>query len=294
MDYEKNEIITNDFYIKEIIEKKKYLELILKNEDEEEVSAILRDNIDLFIRVYKKGDHIICKAKVRKKKEKIYLEIGYIKKYDLKIEDTTKNRINSEDYVNRFFQLIDSIKDTDYRELLDGFFGNEKTKELFFESPAAKNNHHNYEFGLLQHSVEVAEVAIFIGEYFGDVNLDLLITGCLLHDIGKVKSYEFEKNTIKKTDWEYLLGHLSISTIFVSKVISSNFPANKAMMLYHLILSHHGRLAYGSPIEYKMKEAKILNVADGLSVTMNRLNSFNYINHWSKFDDLTKRIWYKG
>ena len=72
---------------------------------------------------------------------------------------------------------------------------------MFFIAPAAKDNHHNYESGLLQHSVEVTNIALSIASNFKNINLDLLTTGALLHDIGKVKTYEFLKSGIIKTDW---------------------------------------------------------------------------------------------
>ena len=80
-----------------------------------------------------------------------------------------------------------------------------------------------------------------------------------------------------------------MSAIFISKIMPQDFDSKKAMLLYHLVLSHHG---INSPVECKMKEANILNFADGLSSRMRHLDLLSFTNHWSKFDELTKRAWY--
>jgi 3'-5' exoribonuclease len=132
-----------------------------------------------------------------------------------------------------------------------------------------------------------------IGSYFEPVNRDLLICAGLIHDIGKLKSYDVDEDKIKisKTDWDSLLGHLSMSTIFLSKIIPSDFDSHKAMLLYHMILSHHGELQHGSPVGFKTKEAYIMHKADQISSTLNHVSALNFTNNWAK-DELTQRSWY--
>lgn len=298
MEIKKGDLITSAFTIKKIEGKKNRAELILENKDQQ-FKGILKDNLDLFLRSYNENDHVLCKAKVRKRKEETILEIIYIKKY----EDSEKKELQKEEFkdseieqmIKRFDNLINSVEDKEYKSILEEFFLNEEIRNMFFIAPAAKNNHHNYPYGLLQHSIEVAELSKIIAEYFSCKNIDLLITGALLHDIGKIKSYEYKNNEILKTNWEHLLGHLSISAIFISKMMPDDMPTDKAMVLYHLILSHHGKLEYGSPVEGKMREAEILHDADLTSCKMNHIENLDYsATNWSKIDNKTKKSWFKG
>jgi len=296
MEQQQQNLITDDFIIQEILEKKHYIELILKKDDEDKISAFIKNNIDIFLRMYKINDHIICQAKPRLKRNKNVLDIVSIKKYDLDNDvqqQQTSSKIDYEKYIKKLDGYIEQVKDKDYRLILDEFFANENIREIFFLSPAAKNNHHNYEFGLLQHSIEVTEIALFIGEYYPPINKDLLITGCLLHDVGKAKSYDFKNNDIIKTEWESFLGHLSLSAIFISKMLPEGFNSQKARSIYHLVLSHHGKKEWGSPVECKTKEAQILHHADMISSTIQHIDNLEYVNGQSKFDELTKRIWFK-
>jgi len=293
MQYSKNDIITNDFVILEIKPHGKRLELTL-SKDDAKINGLLRDNIDLFRHVYNIGDHVVVKAKVKERNKEPYLEIVQVRKYDLnQSRDEIKKQVDDNILKSKLSKLIESVKDEEYHQLLLNFFENEEICQMFYLTPGGRKNHHNYEFGLLHHTIETTEIALMIGDYFRNYDRDLLCAGCLLHDVGKIRCYEYLKNEYSKTDWDNLLGHLSISAIFISKMIPEKFDVDKAMKLYHLILSHHGRPVYGSPIEVKMKEAFILHEADVLSSQLNHIEKLNFVNQ-KCFDELTNRLWFKG
>jgi 3'-5' exoribonuclease len=289
---ENSQLITDDFFIQEIIEKKHFLVIILKK-DVEIVEAILKDNIDIFLRTFVINDHVVCQAKPRVKRTKTVLDIVWIKKYDLQITNQLDTKIDIELFIKKLDVFVENVKDKDYKLILNEFFQNENIREIYFQSPAAKNNHHNFESGLLQHSIEVTEISVFLANYYPQrVNLDLLVTGCLLHDVGKIKSYDFKNNEIVKTDWDDLLGHLSMSAIFISKMLPEGFDSHKSKLLYHLILSHHGKLEWGSSVLCKTKEAEILRFADEISSSLSHIDALEFINNISKPDELNKRVWY--
>jgi 3'-5' exoribonuclease len=291
LEQEQGKVTTGSYLIDKISVNEHYLELELNN-GTTKISGILKDNIDLFSKTYSIGDRVICKGRIRKRRKHNCLDIIYISKNMLDPQINTK--FDSDLLVNKFHDLMSSIVDVDYKKVLDNCF-NDDVKELFFTYPAAKANHHNYVHGLLQHSIEVVDICLFLAERF-KANRDLLVCAGLLHDIGKLKSYDIDGDfkKIVKTDWDQLLGHLSISALFVSKITPSDIDQNKIMLLYHMLLSHHGELSHGSPILCKTKEAYILYRADELSSTLNHVDLLNYTGSWSAEDKITNRSWFRS
>lgn len=292
MELEQGKLITNLFTIEKITVNQHVVEIDLFD-GTTKIQGLLKDNIDLFSKTYSVGDKIICRGRVRKRRKNFCLDLIYISKNIIEPEVIEK-KFSVENYITRFESIISNITDSDYRLILNNCF-NDDVKELYFTYPAARGNHHNYTHGLLEHSIEVVDISLLLADYFGNVNKDLLACAGLLHDIGKLKSYDTdEKTNYVKTDWELLLGHLSISALFVSKITPPNIDQQKIMLLYHLILSHHGELDFGSPIVCKTKEAYILNKADLLSSEINHIDSLKYTGNWSEVDSLFNRSWFRS
>ncbi|HEY8392010.1 MAG TPA: HD domain-containing protein [Capillibacterium sp.] len=156
-----------------------------------------------------------------------------------------------------------------YRLLLDYFFGNDRFRQDFGSAPGAIRIHHAYRGGLLEHTVGVVTICQTAAASYPEVNGDLLLTGALLHDIGKLRSYTGGVH-FEGTDEGKLLGHLMIGVQMVTEGIQAirktkgeaSFPAVLEMPLLHLILSHHGELEWGSPVEPALLEACLLHHAD--------------------------------
>ncbi len=173
-----------------------------------------------------------------------------------------------------FLELAGSIKDPDYRRLADAFFNDGKLMDRLARTPAAREVHHAYLGGLIEHTLNVAGMAEAFGKN-GKVNRDLLLLGALLHDIGKTEELE-AKYSIEYTDRGKLLGHLYIGSEMTAEKAATipNFPREKLALVQHLILSHHGRFEYGSPVLPKIPEAFALHHLDNLDAkveTANRL-----------------------
>ncbi len=170
--------------------------------------------------------------------------------------------------------LADSINDKDYLALAGTFFHDRAMMDKFCRTPAAREVHHAYIGGLLEHTLNIARMA----EAFSAgarVNRDLLLIGALLHDIGKTEELE-AKFSIEYTNRGKLLGHLYIGAEMVAERAAAlpNFPYDKRNLVQHLILSHHGRFEYGSPVLPKIPEAFALHHLDNLDAkveTANRL-----------------------
>ena len=142
-----------------------------------------------------------------------------------------------------------------------------KFDDKLYSYPAAVSIHHEYSSGLLMHSLSMADLAAFLCPIY-DCDYDILITGCLLHDMGKI--IELEGPIVYKYSLEgKLLGHISIMCAEISKAadelkITSEVP----LLLEHMILAHHGQPEFGSPVMPLTKEALLLSLIDNLDSKM--------------------------
>ncbi|MDR0361132.1 MAG: HD domain-containing protein [Planctomycetota bacterium] len=167
-----------------------------------------------------------------------------------------------------------AIADPWYGGLLAAFFDDAGLLERFLRAPAAREVHHAWVGGLVEHTLNVARLAADFAAG-GAVDRDLLLVGALLHDIGKIEELSMGL-TIEYTDRGKLHGHLFIGAGMVgvrSRAIAG-FPEEKRDLVQHLVLSHHGRLEYGSPVSPKIPEAFALHHLDNLDAkveTANRL-----------------------
>ncbi|MDX1777358.1 MAG: HD domain-containing protein [Thermodesulfobacteriota bacterium] len=174
--------------------------------------------------------------------------------------------------------IIENINNPYLKHLLDLFLQDQVFVNLFKSAPAAKKLHHVYIGGLLEHTVSVANLILKIGTHYGSLNLDLLLTAGILHDIGKVHELTFSYS-FDYSDAGRLLGHIVIGLEMITEKINSlpDFPVDLAIELKHLIISHHGQYDYGSPKRPKTLEAFILFYLDDLDAKVNDLRSFTGI-----------------
>lgn len=158
-------------------------------------------------------------------------------------------------------QLIDLI-------LNEGNFGKYKLV------PAGKAWHHAYIGGLLEHTLEIIKICDLMCNIHPEINRDLIITGAILHDFGKIEELEF-KSGFDYTDKGKLLGHIVIAANIIEKYVTeiNGFPENIKEQLIHLVLSHQGKLEFASPVVPKTIEAIVLYHADELSAKTNAYKS---------------------
>ncbi|REB04720.1 3'-5' exoribonuclease YhaM [Sporosarcina sp. BI001-red] len=147
-----------------------------------------------------------------------------------------------------------------------------KHQEAFMMYPAATRNHHDYVSGLLDHVVSMLKLAKAVADLYPTLNKDLLYSGVILHDIGKVielsgpvaAHYTVEGN---------LLGHISIMVTEISKAADElDVSGEEVMLLQHMVLSHHGKEEWGSPKRPMLPEAEMLHYIDNIDAKMNMLN----------------------
>lgn len=139
----------------------------------------------------------------------------------------------------------------------------------FFEYPAAVRNHHNFPGGLAWHSLSMARLAKEIVRQYGWLDEDLLVAGILLHDLGKTEEYTAPVLP-EYSPAGNLIGHISMAAALIDRVavILEVENTEEVMLLKHLVLSHHGKMEYGSPVLPMTPEAEVLTLLDNLDARL--------------------------
>jgi len=183
--------------------------------------------------------------------------------------------------------------------LLAVFFEDKAFVELFKTAPAAKKMHHAYLGGLLEHTLSIARLIQAVAGHYNGIDKDLLLTGGILHDIGKVYEFSYETH-IDYSDAGRLLNHIVIGVEMLEAKIATidDFPEDLALVLKHMIVSHHGTRDFGSPEPPKTLEALILYYLDELDAKVTAVRTFMDAEDpqasWTSFHRVLDRFFFKG
>ena len=161
-------------------------------------------------------------------------------------------------------ELRDQIKllEEPWRGLVAHILLDDDFLTLFADAPAARTMHHAYIGGLLEHTLSMVSIANVLATHYPFVNKDLLLSGTLLHDMGKTVEYSID-GSFGFSDDGRLVGHIVRAVVLVEKAAAEiDFPQEELRQLVHLILSHHGKLEWGSPVKPKTIEAILLHQID--------------------------------
>jgi 3'-5' exoribonuclease len=188
-------------------------------------------------------------------------------------------------------ELLATVQNPHLRRLLGLVFGEgSPTWAQFRDAPAAKHYHQAYRHGLLEHCMTVAQAVSSISATFPGIDRDVAVTGALLHDIGKLETYEFQGGAIVMSDNGRLFGEIPLGYYRVRRAIEriEGFPEELEDAVLHIILSHHGSLEHGSPVVPCTREATLVHMIDNLG---GRLGSFDRLEkelpageQWSSYD----------
>ncbi len=169
-------------------------------------------------------------------------------------------------YIGRFNALRDSLSEK-YQALLSNIFNYKNIQDKYFNAPAAEGHHHSYLGGLLEHSVTVAERALLMASSSSvKINRDILVLGALLHDLGKIFSYDYHRPPIKINTNGKLVGHIFIGMNIISLVHQQEnvLTNDEYLHLLHILAAHHGKLEYGAITQPVTLEAEIVHLADNM------------------------------
>jgi 3'-5' exoribonuclease len=282
---------------------KPYLTLHLMDKTGD-IEARVWEDVDTIGGLFEKDDFIRVRAKATVylgKMQLIVSELSRVSDEQVRIADfLPEGERDGDEMVAELLSLVESCADTSLRRLLHSFFDDAAFLELYRTAPAAKGMHHVYLGGLLEHSLAVAQLIDRIMPLYPELNRDLLMTGALLHDVGKVREMTYLRS-FDYTDEGKLVGHISIGVEMLHEKISAieGFPVELAMLLKHMILSHHGQYEFGSPKRPKTVEATVLNYLDDLDSKINGIRTHMRKepasqSRWTAYHRLYDRYFFKN
>lgn len=269
----KHYLLLVKFTVKTAKSGKQYLDLELRD-DSILLNGKMWTNFESFIQTAKEGSIVKVLGTIDEFNNQPQIKVNRIR--NITVEDNVtiddflpKSDIPISELVNELNNIRESIQSNVLKELLNKIF-NKKNFNKYKRAPAGKAWHHAYIGGLLEHTLEIVKICDLMCTIHSVVNRDLLLTGAILHDFGKIEELEFTSGfdyTIKGN----LLGHIVIVANIIETTTSqiSNFPEDIKNQLLHLVLSHQGKLEYASPVVPKTLEAIILYHADELSAKAN-------------------------
>ncbi len=170
----------------------------------------------------------------------------------------------------RLREILQQIQDRDLAQLVDSFLSDGEFMKKFSASPAAQSMHHAWIGGLLEHTVNLLELALLICPRYPDIDKDLALAGLFFHDIGKTAELSFACG-FDYTDEGRLVGHIALGAIWIHQrageiALRQGRPLRPdlLMVLEHIVLSHHGQPEFGAAVTPKTPEAILVNLIDNL------------------------------
>ena len=241
-----------------------------------EVEARVWDNADQFADAAAEGNFIQVQAMAKPFREQMQLSINTLQQVDEAMVDLADYMPASprplSDMAKELELILASISDHPLQHLMQTIFSGE-TREKFQRAPAAKKMHHAYIGGLIEHTLSIVGMACKAAEHYPLINRDMLVCGALLHDLAKIEEFDFSRPPFGYTDKGRLVGHLVLGVELVRQAALQvpEIASEQVDQLIHMVLSHHGQYAYGSPVLPMTPEAILLNQLDDMDAKMNYL-----------------------
>lgn len=237
-----------------------------------EVTALVWQNVDRLRDILEPGRVVSVKGQVQRYNQQLQVVVRQAEALPSESVDdelfVRSSAVDPELLWERLITYIEEVNDADLRQLLFRIFSEPEVEELARSAPAARSMHHAFRSGLLEHTVSVTAVGRQLARHY-ELDQDLVVAGCLLHDLGKIWELELGAS-IEYTDNGRLIGHIPMETLFVDKKIGEleAFPSETRRQLLHIILSHHGEYEFGSPRRPKTPEALLVHMVDNLDSKM--------------------------
>lgn len=260
---------------------KPFLRLTLQDRTGQ-LDARVWENVEEISSLFEAGDKVRVEGQVGSFQGKPQLTIEKLEKAEGEFAEedfeytpptSSPSRGGGEAQVAQLREELARVEDPHVRALLLSFIDDPEIASRLAKAPAAKEIHHAYAGGLVEHILSCVRLARRLADHYPMADRDLLIAGAFLHDIGKIQELSWQKGNITYTDEGRLVGHLVITAQWIAeraKVITG-FPKELELHLTHLVLAHHGRLEYGSPKIPHTIEAFLVHALDEIDSRMNQM-----------------------
>jgi 3'-5' exoribonuclease len=274
---EANKLITGSFLVqaKEIRQKKTgelYLSLVLGDRTGD-LDAKMWDNISEVVDAFGRDDFVKVKGMVQIYHNRPQITLHKIRRMDESEVDfgdyfPCSRRAPDEMWVE-LRGIVAGIANPHIKALLEALLDDEDVARRYRRAPAAKQIHHAWLGGLIEHVLSLCALARAAAAHYHNIDLDLLLAGVVLHDIGKIYELNYERGFSYSNDGQ-LLGHINIGMRMVADKLHGlpDFPPSLRVLIEHMILSHHGHLEFGSPKLPQFPEALLLHYLDDLDSKM--------------------------
>lgn len=267
------------------------------------IKGVVWDNVDEIVANISSGEIVHIIGKISEYKGKLQVIVKKMESSSAEAVDPSEFLpATNRDTNNMFKRLViitESIETGYIKELITLFWNDAEFVRQFKKAPAAKKMHHAYIGGLLEHSLSMALLCDKIAGHYVGIDRDMLLAGTILHDIGKTRELEYS-NKIDYSDEGRLLSHIIIGVEMIDEKIRriKNFPEKEALILKHMIISHHGSREFGSPEPPKTIEAVLLNYIDEIDAKVNGIRDFiaaaDSGESWTSYHRLLERHFYTG
>jgi 3'-5' exoribonuclease len=277
---------------------KPYLNLMLGDKTGQIEGRVWEPGDPRIVRDFERGDLVKVRGCVLRFDDRCQIKVEQLRKA-LDGEADLKDMLpcSAHDIEELWKQLeasVASIANPDLKRLVKALLDDPELAKAYREAPAARQLHHAWLGGLLEHVVSLLGLADRVAAHYPLLDRDLLLTGVILHDIGKVHELTWQSGFDYSVEG-VLLGHIQIGVDLVEKTIARlpEFPGRLRTLLLHMILSHHGKLEFGSPKLPMIPEAVVLNFLDDLDAKMQAMTSeFERSAREGKApDELTGKVW---
>jgi 3'-5' exoribonuclease len=267
-----------------------------------EIEARVWDRADDLTRGFDKNDFVRVRGQATLFQGKIQIRVQDVIRVDeskVAAEDFLPKSANDPEAMLAELQgILRSMKNPYLLALAEACFADEELVRLLKQAPGAKTIHHPYLSGLLEHTLSLLKLILKVVENYRGVDIDLLLIGGFLHDIGKVYEFTFDR-ALDYTDAGQLLGHLVMEVELVTKKIDTipEFPVELALLVKHMLVSHHGAYEFGSPKLPQTLEAVILHSLDDLDGKIQAIQNMPEKepgSKWTAFHRAYGRSFYKS
>ncbi len=277
---------------------KPYLNLILADKTGQLEARVWDPGDPRIAKDAERGDVVKARGSVARFDDRLQMKVDQLRKATAAETDRTDllpaTTLNVGVLWQELMGFVESFTDPHLKQLVTVLLSDTKLAQAYREAPAARQLHHAWLGGLLEHVVSLLKLADRVAPHYPVLHRDLLLTGVILHDIGKVQELAWEAGfeyTVEGT----LLGHIQMGIAMVEKAIETlpDFPPRLKVLVEHLILSHHGKLEFGSPKLPMIPEALVLNFVDDLDAKMQAIASEfeKSAREGRPADELTGKVW---